>query len=189
VTTNQTAASSTPTAQQREWIARDQLRAAVLRRRSSEEADASAAAYAWELEYCDDLTDQAARDLVRALDDQRAGRELLPGAEIPAPPPALAAVLAEVAAERRRQDERWGEQNHDDGTGTERGAFVARVLRRACDRRHAEGVGTWADILAEEVGEAFGESDPAALRTELVQVAAVAVAWAGAIDRRQGRPA
>ena len=33
------------------------------------------------------------------------------------------------------------------------------------------------------VGEAFAESDPDKLRTELIQVAAVAVAWIESIDR------
>lgn len=42
----------------------------------------------------------------------------------------------------------------------------------------------WLHILREEVAEAFAETDPVALRGELVQVAAVAVAWAEAIDRR-----
>jgi hypothetical protein len=39
-------------------------------------------------------------------------------------------------------------------------------------------------ILREEVYEAFAEEDPAALRTELIQVAAVAATWVDAIDRR-----
>jgi hypothetical protein len=36
----------------------------------------------------------------------------------------------------------------------------------------------------EEVREAMAESDPAKLRVELVQVAAVSVAWIEALDRR-----
>lgn len=79
-----------------------------------------------------------------------------------------AEVLAEVSLERERQDDRWGEQNHDD--------FV------------------WGAILGEEVGEAhqaaleleFGDSERpnTNLREELIQAAAVAVAWVEAIDRR-----
>ncbi len=42
----------------------------------------------------------------------------------------------------------------------------------------------WKTILLEEVAEAFAENDPATLRRELVQVAAVAAAWIEAIDRR-----
>lgn len=75
-------------------------------------------------------------------------------------------VLHEVADERVRQDARWGEQNHLD--------FV------------------WTAILGEEVGEVneailegtFGDAPMRHVRDELVQVAAVAVAWIEAIDRR-----
>lgn len=77
-------------------------------------------------------------------------------------------VLGEVVAERERQNDKWGVQNHDNGW--------------------------WTAILVEEVGEAaqaalqarFGgrytEDD---LRMELVQVAAVAVQWVECIDRRR----
>jgi len=43
---------------------------------------------------------------------------------------------------------------------------------------------TWRDILYEEVLEAYVETDWSALRAELVQVAAVAVAWIEHLDRR-----
>lgn len=77
------------------------------------------------------------------------------------------AVLMEIASERARQDERWGEQNHDD--------FV------------------WGSILGEEIGEVhraaledrFG--DGGNLREELVQAAAVIAAWIESIDRRVSR--
>jgi hypothetical protein len=76
-----------------------------------------------------------------------------------------------VRDERERQDEKWGEQNHDDMT--------------------------WSAILGEEFGEAcqaalegnpaWGRDDDESLRKlrhELVQVAAVAMAWVEALDRR-----
>jgi hypothetical protein len=94
-------------------------------------------------------------------------------------------VLAEVAVERQMQDDQWGEQNHPDGTGQwvhERTS--AELARAACQRAADEGTLTWAHILREEVTEALAESDPARLRAELVQVAAVAAAWVEAIDRR-----
>jgi hypothetical protein len=53
--------------------------------------------------------------------------------------------------------------------------------------RAAEKTLKWVDILEEEVAEAAAESDPAKLRAELVQVAAVAVAWIEAIDRRAAK--
>lgn len=92
-------------------------------------------------------------------------------------------ILAEIAEERARQDTKWGEQNHPDGTS--RGAaFLADRARRACQKAAAEGKVTWRHIFDEEWAEAFAEEDPAKLRAELVQVAAVAVAWIEAIDRR-----
>lgn len=93
-------------------------------------------------------------------------------------------VLQEVLAERVRQDEKWGEQNHPDGTGSLKQRLAADDAKAACDQVFAEGRGDWAHILFEEVREALAESNPAALRTELLQVAAVAVNWVEAIDRR-----
>jgi len=76
-------------------------------------------------------------------------------------------VWADILGERKRQDDKFGEQAHD--------AFK------------------WLAILMEEVGELsqealtahFGEvgNGHGDLREELVQVAAVAVAWLEHIDR------
>ncbi|MFF0143572.1 NUDIX hydrolase [Streptomyces sp. NPDC005227] len=95
-----------------------------------------------------------------------------------------AAVLAEVQAERERQDTKWGEQNHPDGTGNKSQQDFADHKRKWCEAAFGSGYGTWADVLAEEVAEVEAEREPARLRAELVQVAAVAVAWIAAIDRR-----
>lgn len=73
------------------------------------------------------------------------------------------AILDDVLEERRRQFNKWGQQDHDE------------------DR--------WMVILMEEVGEcckAIQEEDPANYREELVQVAAVAVAAIEAFDRKFG---
>jgi hypothetical protein len=101
-------------------------------------------------------------------------------------PAGLQTVLAEITAERQRQDARWGEQNHPDGTGP---LFAAQavIMRTRTNNAAADGYLTFRHVLAEEVAEAFAESSPAALRTELVQVAAVAAAWIEAIDRRGAR--
>jgi hypothetical protein len=93
-------------------------------------------------------------------------------------------VLAEVDAERTRQDEKWGVQNHPDGTGYSYLVTKANTARRDCDHEFAAGNGSWRLILREEFAEALACTDPAELRAELVQVAAVAVAWIEAIDRR-----
>lgn len=78
----------------------------------------------------------------------------------------LAIVLNDIMQERARQDEKWGEQNHKPPV--------------------------WLTILMEEVGEAsqavlhekFGGHAAENLREEMVQVAAVAVAFIEYLDRR-----
>lgn len=75
-----------------------------------------------------------------------------------------AVAVAAIHAERERQDMKWGSQRHlhDD---------------------------VWNRILGEEVGEvakALNEQEPIEnLRAELVQVAAVCVAWIEALDTRK----
>lgn len=102
----------------------------------------------------------------------------------------LAGVLDEIAAERLAQDAQWGEQNHPDGTAGDAVllgrsfAAYATVIRQACKDAAARGEVTWALIDLEENFEALAESDPARLRAELIQSAAVKVAWIEAIDRR-----
>jgi NTP pyrophosphatase (non-canonical NTP hydrolase) len=67
-------------------------------------------------------------------------------------------VLDDVFKERQRQNKKWGEQSHDPGT--------------------------WLAILSEEIGEVSrGILGEPGLREELVQVAAVAVAWIENLDR------
>lgn len=137
---------------------------------------------------------QAARDALLDLRDRAdIALRLLGRGELPAQLGEAAAwrVLAELADERARQDAKWGEQNHPDGTGPDIAhGFLGRMDEHA---RHAQlraqgaamdGTLTWHLILLEEVYEGMAESDPVALRAELIQVAAVAVAWIEAIDRR-----
>jgi len=100
------------------------------------------------------------------------------------PPVTADRVLQQVLAERIRQDQRWGEQNHPDGTGNKSQQDYADHARKWREAAFGSGYGTWADVLAEEVAEANAERDPVKLRAELLQVAAVAVAWVEAIDRR-----
>ena len=95
------------------------------------------------------------------------------------------ATLLEVGEERAKQNAKWGEQDHRDGTGGRGSIVQAQALRKLCAQRFKDGTGTWADILMEEIGEAWAEDAPGLLRAELIQVAAVAVAWVECIDRRQ----
>ncbi len=117
------------------------------------------------------------------------GRELGPSA----------GPLGAIAAERAAQVAKWGEQNHPDLSGDEgsqresRAAFATwadnyRAINDGqFDPRDTDPRRDWTGVLLEEVYEALAESDPAKLRTELVQVAAVAVAWIEAIDRRAAK--
>jgi hypothetical protein len=78
-------------------------------------------------------------------------------------------IFAAIRAERKAQDDRWGAE-HDPGDG-----FLLAVL--------VEELG--------EVARELNEPWPAPaigrlLRSELVQVAAVAVAWLETLERRQG---
>lgn len=91
-------------------------------------------------------------------------------------------ALAAVAEERQRQRDRHGRQILPNGTARPGDKRRRRRLQRACDRATAAGRLTWRAILCEEVAEALAESNPAALRAELLQVAAVAVQWAEALD-------
>ncbi|MGW4826683.1 hypothetical protein ACWEOG_03805 [Amycolatopsis japonica] len=106
--------------------------------------------------------------------------------------PATFPVLIEVAAERGRQDAKFGRQDHADGTGPDEANQVrfcvttgeaADFARWRTDLAARHDGPTFADLLTEETFEALAEADSAALRAELVQVAAVAVCWIEAIDR------
>lgn len=76
-------------------------------------------------------------------------------------------ALYALAVERTQQDEKWGQQDHDDAL--------------------------WGLILAEEVGEVaqaalhtqFGGPAGGKVAAEVVQVGAVAVAWLGAVQRQE----
>lgn len=98
----------------------------------------------------------------------------------------LDVILIEIRDERFRQKVRWGEQNYPDGTSIDN-KFIADVMRERCEENAKNNKTTFMDILTEEVYEAFAESDPVKLRKELIQVAAVAVAWIEAIDRRRAK--
>jgi hypothetical protein len=116
------------------------------------------------------------------------------------PRTATAAVLREVADERQRQDEKWGEQNHPILWPSEPEAEYTRAfyerMANEWKRENAERVATatalgvprdrncaWDGIAIEELCEAFAESDPTKVRAEAVQATAVLVAMIECIDR------
>jgi hypothetical protein len=112
-------------------------------------------------------------------------------------------ALEDISDERVRQDTKWGQQDHLDGTGRHTQPLLADTATGIADDDEAhyirdvlqgrtvwrfdgmaDRVGTWGDILLEEVFEAMAEDDPIKLRAELIQTAAVAVAWIESIDRK-----
>lgn len=100
-------------------------------------------------------------------------------------------VMLEVLEERRRQDTKWGEQNHPITSSiywslAHRKAQENEV-RQVCEERFKRGNGCWWDIIAEEAYEVNGTDDPAEQRKELVQLAAVCVAAIECLDRKAAK--
>ena len=79
-------------------------------------------------------------------------------------------ALVEVADERRRQDEKWGEPNHDP-------AVWLAIL--------TEEVGELAEaiLFAHSGGDERNRTHSADMRTEAIQIAAVAVQFVDYLDR------
>lgn len=105
--------------------------------------------------------------------------------------PATILVLDEVRREREAQDATRGVQRHQSVLDLEPevramhyGIPTEAKAKEQCEEAFKAGRGTWADILVEEMAEAVAAPDEAARREELVQVAAVAIAWIEDIDRR-----
>ena len=94
-------------------------------------------------------------------------------------------IITKVISERKRQYQKWGEQNHPDGTGHPSSVEQANSAKLIYEHHSKIGQLTWMHILAEETLEAFAETDTEKLKTELIQSAAVAVAWCEAIERRE----
>ena len=90
-------------------------------------------------------------------------------------------ILGDVWVERERQQSKFGPQRRTSGTWV---GFKATAdnYRRLCDLMEAQGGASWFAILMEEVYEAAAEEDKTRMRAELVQVAAVAVAWIENLD-------
>lgn len=92
-------------------------------------------------------------------------------------------VMADVRAERLRQETRWGKQRHSNGTSIKFKplADAARNATRAAD---ANGQNTWGHIAREEFWEVMSETDRVKLREELIQLGAVVIAWVECLDEQ-----
>lgn len=96
----------------------------------------------------------------------------------------MAQFAADVQAERRRQVNKWGPQNHPDGTGDIVDVYLRDDAKHETDDALSHQEVTWKLIAKEELLEAFAEKDPVRLRYELIQTAAVIQAWIADIDSR-----
>ena len=76
------------------------------------------------------------------------------------------------------------DQKHRDGTGLAGDQLRAENAREVCQAMARRGETTWRGVLAEEIAEAFAETDPVLLHTELIQCAAVSQAWLHDLDTR-----
>ena len=93
-------------------------------------------------------------------------------------------VLDEIHRERIRQNEKFGPQVHlPNGTGQPGSEADRDLMQARCDDDFERDESEWYTILLEEVYEAGVETEYLPLRTELIQVAAVAVKWVEALDR------
>ena len=113
-------------------------------------------------------------------------------------------VLSDVQTERLAQIAKWGEQGHESFGPAVMGRIraggvdvpnvaawlygvpTARSAKDLCQAEARDGDSSWVAILTEEFAEAIEAAalgDVAELRTELVQTAAVCVAWLEDIDR------
>lgn len=109
----------------------------------------------------------------------------------------LGALLIEAAAaERRAQDQQWGVQNHpwigdspylllaQWGANLQvQGQLAEQTAKAMVQRKASVGTVTYLDILMEEVVEAVCAESAGDTITELVQVAAVALAAAESVMR------
>ena len=95
-------------------------------------------------------------------------------------------ILKRIEDERIRQDKKWGKQDHPSFDENEHYAIPKEVQAKAiCEFAAEHGRVTWSHILSEEVSEAvYAKTDEKRIE-ELIQVAAVAVAWVESLQRKE----
>lgn len=101
--------------------------------------------------------------------------------------PTVRRLIAEEALDEwARGQSLWPDTDaYPDGTGGGGRETWRDIAKLGCDRAYREGRCTWAHVLDEECAEALAETDPAKLRAELIQVAAVALHWVANLDARR----
>ena len=97
-------------------------------------------------------------------------------------------IYDQIALERKRQDEKWGEQNFKMFSILYDKDKVKDVLMRQLaafrENNEREKQICWYTILEEEICEAFLEPDLVKARAEMIQVCAVGVQIIEALDRQ-----
>lgn len=76
-----------------------------------------------------------------------------------------------------------GESDYRDGTGVQY-ADTADAMHDKRLAAFSAGIGSWRHIVLSQIGNVIASADQVQLRSELMHLAAVAVRWAEAIDRR-----
>lgn len=108
-------------------------------------------------------------------------------------------IYEEILLERRLQDEKWGIQEHPSVSSNiikgPNSNLPERINRHYgipsidkakyyADEAAKKGDLTWSHIAVEELAEVVGAENEIHRRHELVQLAAVCVAWIESIDRK-----
>ena len=102
-------------------------------------------------------------------------------------------IIEQIKAERIRQDNKFGVTSHDSVNPTIPRKFRNKFYgicseeeaRERCEGNHLHKSITWSHIFIEEVAEVVNSKDERDRREELIQVAAVCIAWLEDIDRKK----
>ena len=107
-------------------------------------------------------------------------------------------IIEEIKTERKNQENKWGEQNHpcldqlllnrEGGCTPQRMCEEYEIpsehrAKFLCDNSFKFNRGTYAHIAIEEMSEVVSAFDIHKRRQEIIQLAAVCVAWVEKIDR------
>jgi hypothetical protein len=90
-------------------------------------------------------------------------------------------ILGEVWLERARQLKELGRQSRPSGTSVGFRGSAKRYME-LCALMEQQGGASWFAIIIQRVYEAASEEEVAALRAELIRVAAWVVAWVENLD-------
>ncbi|MER8083814.1 hypothetical protein ABTZ57_01295 [Streptomyces sp. NPDC094048] len=97
--------------------------------------------------------------------------------------PGLLRFARLIDTERQAQLAKWGDQHHRNGSSTSTNVRLCTDLAQAMRQVNADPAElSWTTIMLEEAYEVGAETDPAKIRAELIQLAAVCAAWIADID-------